>query len=165
MVSLTYLYMHVGTCRYVHVHLRKCISVQKSSKHLVDQYTCNILYRYTYSTNIYFVLFEIHVHVYTRNYLSVGKPVCVGGGGGGENIMQSQAYCKNCVSHTHVHIIPPTHTLTHKYTSTMHIASLAGFTSQMIRKVGGEPGTSWHITDIILCQGDKTAHWYSRRET
>ena len=32
------------------------------------------------------------------------------------------------------------------------------------RKMGGEPGTSWHVTDIKLRQVDKTAHWHSRCE-
>ncbi len=64
--------------------------------------------------------------------------------------------CKNCVSHTyadtHICILSLPHT--HSHTSTIRIASFPGSTSQTI---GREPGTSWHITDIILRQVDEMA--------
>ena len=45
------------------------------------------------------------------------------------------------------------------------VASFSGPTFQMIRKAGGEPGTSWHVTDSKLRQVDKTARWHSCCET
>ena len=38
------------------------------------------------------------------------------------------------------------------------VASFPGFASQTIRKVGGEPGTSWHVNDIILRQVETRRH-------
>ena len=48
---------------------------------------------------------------------------------------------------------------------TQPLALCPGSTSQTIQKAGGEPGTSWHVTDIKLRQVDKTVCWHSGCET